>query len=112
MDIEGTLKLIEAGFSADEIRAMAAEKQGEPESENGSGKEAKGEAKQSAPDPEHAGKVEPKNDETVEALKAKIDELTNTIKGMQDNNIKNAEGGNGNPPKTKETVMKDFMNQF
>ena len=107
MNADEALRLIEAGFTAEEIRNMQT-KAGDkppadppPKTEPGAGSS------------EHASKIdpEPKNNETVEELKATIKELSNTIKNMQDNNIKNASGGEG-AAKTREDKIKDFMSKF
>ena len=111
MDIEGTLKLIEAGFSADEIRAMANGKPEEPKPEDGSQGKTETKEEPGKDDSKHAGEVS--KDKHVEELNATIKELRETIKSMQDNNIKNAEGGNGDPAaKTHKEVVESFLNKF
>ena len=112
MNADEALRLIEAGFTAEEIRNMQAEAGNEPPADEST------EPKPGAGSSEHAGKIEepkqtepPKSNETVEELKATIKELSTTIKNMQESNIKNASGGEP-AAKTRNDIMKDFMSKF
>lgn len=86
MNYEETLKLIDAGFSADEIRQMAAK--GEEAKETpGSTDESSSESKV------HESEVKtPVNDE-VKKLTEEITKLNETVKMLQDANIKKAKSG-------------------
>ena len=100
MNFEETLKLIDAGFSADEIRKMAeegttdTETKTDPRNEPGAGSS------------EHETKVEPEVSEEVKALSAEIKKLNETVKLMQAENIKNARTGSdkGAPDPVQEHI--------
>lgn len=98
MNIEDTLRLIDAGFTSDEIRAMAAEKTETQESQ-GTGAES------SASDAVHESKVEPS--EEVKKLTEEIGKLTETVKVLQENNIKNA-GAGSEGAKTPDPVSEQI----
>ena len=88
MNIEDTLRLIDAGFTSDEIRAMATQEAKGPE-DKGTGSES------GAEDKEHESKVDPQDSEEVQRLTAEITKLTDTVKALQESNIKNAGAGSG-----------------
>lgn len=95
MNIEDTLRLIDAGFTSDEIRAMAAEKAGTTETE-GTAKEPGAESQV------HESKVEPAPSEEMQKLTSEITRLTETVTKLQDANLKNAKTGSssvGDPVK-------------
>ena len=100
MNYEETLKLIDAGFTADEIRKMAEEGTPGPQDKPGTAEEL------GAGSAEHAGKVEPEVSEEVKALSAEIAKLNETVKLMQAENVKNARTGSaqGAPDPVKEHI--------
>ena len=100
MNFEETLKLIDAGFSADEIRKMAEEGTADTETKTDPGNEP------GAGSAEHESKVEPEPSEEVKALSAEIAKLTETVKLMQAENVKNARTGSaqGAPDPVKEHI--------
>ena len=79
MNGEEVLKLIEAGFTAEEIRKM----QTEPEPENA-------EPEQGAPSAQHEGEVAAGdiNTDFMDAIKKEMTDLKNTVKAIQENNVK------------------------
>ena len=87
MNYEETLKLINAGFTADEIRKMAEEGTENAEGKTDTGNES------GAGSAEHESKVEPEVSEEVKALSAEIAKLNETVKLMQAENVKNARTG-------------------
>ena len=91
MNAEETLRLIEAGFSADEIRKMAEEGTKDPETKT----EPEGKT-----EPEREGaEGEPVNaSKEIEALTAEVSKLTDTVKMLQEANIKNAGTGSAKSP--------------
>ena len=86
MNIEDTLRLIDAGFTSDEIRAMAAK---EAETPEGEGTAAESGEKGSV----HESEVKTQPSEEVQKLTAEITKLTETVKALQESNIKNAGAG-------------------
>ena len=100
MNYEETLKLIDAGFTADEIRKLAEEGTTDTETKTDSGNES------GAGSAEHAGKIDPEPSEEVKALSAEIAKLTETVKLMQAENIKNArtDSAQGAPDPVKEHI--------
>ena len=95
MNIEETLRLIDAGFTSDEIRAMAAEKEAEPETK-GTGSEPGKENEV------HESKVDSAPSEEMKKLTDEITRLTETVSKLQDANLKNAKTGSpsvGDPVK-------------
>lgn len=87
MDSEQIFKLIDAGFTAEEIRKMEAPKE-EPKSAPGS--EETGPKEQGQADPPHESAV---GSDVLAELSKTVSELANTVKDMQANNINNANGG-------------------
>lgn len=98
MDYKETLKLIEAGFTADEIRKMAEET---PEDEKApeDKKEPEG-----TPDEKKAPEVS----NEMQALSEEIAKLNDTVSKMQEMNIKNARTGS---PKAGDPVQEQ-INSF
>lgn len=105
MNYEQTLKLIEAGFTADEIRKMAEEGTQAPEEPGAEGAKAPEEHKPADGNP---GKVE-QNPE-VKALTAEVGKLTDAVKAMQADNIKNA--NTGDAKKGVADSVKEHMDAF
>ena len=109
MDIETITKLLDAGYSKEEITALENPKpEGKPEDK----------PKEPKPDDKPSGKNEdqdkPKENETPEvneaiaALTKTVEGLTATVKAMQDANVKGATGGKPDN-KTVTDVMKSFI---
>ena len=94
MEAKDVINLVNAGFSKDDILKMFSETQPQP---------------QPAPEPQ----PQPANDQTAETIKnltTQVTTLTEIIKTMQSDAIKNAGGGK---PETKTSlaVVKDFFGQ-
>ena len=98
MNADETLRLIEAGFSADEIRKMAEEGTKDPEGKADS--EGKGGTEG---EPVNASKE-------IEALTAEVTKLTETVKMLQEANIKNA--GTGSAPSAATDPVNKAINDF
>ena len=82
MDLNETLKLIDAGFTADEIRALAAEKEADEE-------KPKEEVK-----PKDTGATEgDAGTSEMKELTDTVKKLSETVTKMQEENIKNARTG-------------------
>lgn len=106
MDYNDVLKLIDAGFSAEEIRGMIAP---EVKSET---EPAPAESPEHTPTPATAEKSnEPAQDaQTLEALKDTINELSGTIKELQRDNARGAVEPKRETPEEKTlTIIGDFM---
>lgn len=87
MTCEETLKLIDAGFTADEIRKMESAPEGEPAGEP--------EGKPDGDNPKEAANETQKGDpnDVVAKLTAEITKLNETVSKMQETNLKNAKSG-------------------
>ena len=81
MTYEETLKLIDAGFTADEIRKMESAPAGEA-----AGEPDKKKSEEAAGEPD-------KKDDIVAKLTAEITKLNETVSKMQETNLKNAKSG-------------------
>ena len=102
MDYEQTLKLIDAGFTADEIRKMATE--GVKDKEAGAEDEGKKDEGKKEDSKQNNGTDEIAA--TFAAMTEQITKLADTVKSIQDDNIKNAKSGeskNGGDP-VNETI--------
>lgn len=102
MDSEKIFKLIDAGFTAEEIRKME-EPAGEQTEEAPTGTAATKE--QSPADPPHESAV---GSEVFEQLSKTVADLTKTVQDMQKSNIDKAQGG-------KQTVtdkVQETINSF
>ena len=105
MRVEDTIRLLDAGYTKEEILKM--ETQGtESAGENERTEHEKSE-EQSKGDPEHESAVT-ENNQIFNELTASIKELRETVSKMQSANIKGAEGGKPED-KTVEDVMKSFI---
>lgn len=106
MDVETITKLLDAGYTKEEISAL--ENNPKPE---GKPEEPKPEDK---PTSENKDQDEPKKNETPEvneaiaALTKTVEGLTATVKAMQDANVKGATGGKPDGNKVTD-VMKSFI---
>ena len=110
MDIETITKLIDAGYTKEEISALES---GAAGNENGAGNEPHNEGAgkvEGNANEENAGKVNNLADfgAALEALTNTVNGLTTTVKAMQDANVKNASGGK-TEPSTVNDVMKSFI---
>lgn len=109
MDYNDVLKLIDAGFSAEEIRGMIA-----PEAKSETGP-APAEMPEATPIPAPAelppeAPAPDQDAQTLEALKDTINELSGTIKELQRDNARGAVEPKRETPEEKTlTIIGDFM---
>lgn len=117
MDIETITKLIDAGYTKEEIKALetmgGGNSAGAAGNEDGAGNEPHNENAREEPsnaNAENAGKVNTPADfgAALEALTNTVNGLTTTVKAMQDANVKNASGGKAEKS-TVDDVMKSFI---
>ena len=109
MDIETITKLLDAGYTKEEISALENPKpEGKPEDKpKGPKPEDKPTGKdenQDKPKENEAGEV----NEAIAALTKTVEGLTATVKAMQDANVKGATGGKPDA-NTVTDVMKSFI---
>ena len=99
MDIEIIKKLVDAGYTKEEIKALENEGAGNEGAGNeGAGNEGEGN--------ESAQNVN--TDAAIKALTDTVNALTNTVKAMQEHNANSASGGK--PEKSSvDEVMKSFV---
>lgn len=102
MNIDGIFKLIDAGFTADDIKKMYAEPQESP----------KEESPKEEPPKEEAPKGDIINDPHIElALKeldARLNKVLETVGQIQTDNINNADSGEPKPTPTIEELVANF----
>ena len=107
MDIETITKLIDAGYTKDEIKAF--ESAGNESAGNeGAGNEGAG---NEGAGNESAGNESAQNlgtDAAIKALTETVNALTNTVKAMQEKNANSATGGKPENSSVDE-VMKSFI---
>ncbi len=112
MDIETITKLIDAGYTKEEIKALeSAGNEGagnEGAGNEGAGNESAG---NEGAGNESAGNESSQNlntDAAIKALTDTVNALTNTVKAMQEHNANSASGGK--PEKSSvDEVMKSFI---
>lgn len=114
MTNEEVLQLVNAGFTADEIRGMGLTKPspynepkvGEPD---GNGDDQNGQP--GTDDKPSEGAALPSEvSETIKGLTETVNSLTQTVKAMQENNQKTAKKSkNDNAPKSADEVIKGFI---
>ena len=114
MTNEEVLQLVNAGFTADEIRGMGLttssayneQKVGEPDGNANDQNEG------AAPDDKaSSGAALPSEvSETIKGLTETVNSLTQTVKALQENNQKTAKKSkNDNAPKSADEVIKGFI---
>ena len=105
MDIETITKLIDAGYTKEEIKAFeSAGNEGEESARNeGAGNEGAGNENEG-----NAGAQSVNTDAAIKALTETVNSLNATVKAMQEKNANSASGGK--PEKTSvDEVMKTFI---
>ena len=106
MDNEKVFKLIDAGFTAEEIRKMGFQTEG-TESEGSVSSE------QSTEPAAHEGEVvNPTASDEIRELKASILELNGTVKALQEANIRKAESGSASVPDQIQDHINSFLKEF
>lgn len=100
MTFEETMKLVDKGFTADEIRDLAAKEADEAPKEPETPKEPEAPKEGGEPAP-----VTPEMKELTETVKT----LTDTVKKMQEENIKNARTGSAD---VHADPIKEQMDEF
>ena len=105
MDNEQILKLVEAGFTAEEIRKMSEQ---QPETDSGQTTATE----QGASNTEHAGKVGKELDvinPNVMELTKTVKDLTATVKELQAANVDKAKTDKASTTDTINSTIKSFM---
>lgn len=105
MDNESIFKLIEAGFTAEEIRKMGFQTEGTESEGSVSAEQGQGSAT-------HESEVNPTQSDEIRELKAAIMEINNTVKAIQDTNIKKAESTSASLPDQIKSHIDSFINEF
>jgi len=115
MTNEEVLQLVNAGFTADEIRALGLTK---PSSYNekkvGEGDDGNGNDPDGQPGtddkPSDGATLPSEVSETIKGLTETVNSLTQTVKALQENNQKTAKKSkNDNAPKSADEVIKGFI---
>ena len=97
MNIDGIFKLIDAGFTADDIKKMYDESKDEPLEVEPKDEPPKGEGNE----PIDIGVY-------TKPLEDKINELVATVAKLQTDNIDGAQGGTPTPPPSIEEMVANF----
>lgn len=103
MTLEQTITLLEAGYTKEEILALEAPQEPAPAPEP---EPAPAEPEPAPADPEPA--PAPQNDALQDVLK-ELAAVKVTLKGLQANNIRSAEGGKETVRLTADKVIEDFF---
>lgn len=104
MNLDQINKLIDAGFTAEDIKALL------PSSNNDVISPAEPEPKEEPEAPAPPAENETKPEDHIEKLEATIKELAATVKGLQDANVKGAQMPSPPDPKEKTlSIIGDFM---
>lgn len=115
MTNEEVLQLVNAGFTADEIRGMGITKPSpynEPKVGEGESGNANDPNEGAAPDdkPSEGATLPSEVSETIKGLTETVNSLTQTVKALQENNQKTAKKSkNDNAPKSADEVIKGFI---
>ncbi len=106
MDIETITKLLDAGYTKEEISALEnnPKPEGKPEEPKPEGNEPTENKDQDKPKENETPEV----NEAIAALTKTVEGLTATVKAMQDANVKGATGGKPDGNKVTD-VMKSFI---
>ena len=108
MDVETITKLLDAGYSKDEIAAL--ESAGKTPDE-GAGNEGAGNEGAGNEGGEDKGAQNVSTDDAIKALTETVNALTNTVKAMQESNANKATGGK--PEKSSvDEVLKSFVDSL
>lgn len=103
MDVETITKLLDAGYTKDEIKEL--ESAGN-ESDESAGNESEGNESEG-----DAGAQSVSTDAAIKALTDTVNALTNTVKAMQEKNANSASGGK--PEKSSvDEVLKSFVDSL
>lgn len=105
MNGDEVLRLIDAGFTADEIRAMG---KGSEEKQDPPAGDDKKEPEKGTPD--KGGEVDKKSE--VDALTAEVSKLTETVKAMQEQNIKKANSGSASVDDPVKKAIDGFLKEL
>lgn len=108
IDAEHIIKLLEAGYTKEEIDKMGAGDQsaGKSETKEVSGDNDDGAEKSEGNDTEDAGTI---TKEDLDPFRVEIDELKKTIKALQEQNTKNS---TFTPPDEAKTIVEDLSKNF
>ena len=103
MNADETLRLLDAGFTAEEIRTM--EKEGAKDPEGKAEPDGKTEPEKGGAEGETVNASK-----EIEALTAEVTKLTETVKMLQEANIKNA--GTGSAPSAATDPVNKAIDDF
>lgn len=114
MTNEEVLQLVNAGFTADEIRGMGLTNPSSNNEPKGAEPDGNGNDPDSQPgtdDKPSSGATLPSEvSETIKGLTETVNSLTQTVKALQENNQKTAKKSkNDNAPKSADEVIKGFI---
>ena len=107
MNIDGIFKLIDAGFTADDIKKMYADPQETPKEET-----PKEETPKEETPKEETPKEEPPKDNSIEQylkdLDTRLNKVLETVGQIQTDNIDRADSGEPDPTPTIEELVANF----
>lgn len=107
LDAEQTIRLLDAGYTKEQIEAMGTGKQEQTdEQDNDAGGNDAGTEKPKENNPENTGAV---TKDDLDPFRAEIDELKKTIKALQAQNTKS---DSFTPPNETKTIIEDLSKNF
>lgn len=106
MDSEKILKLIDAGFTAEEIRKMEPQETAQPDQAGTTEAAAEEKGQESAANESAVGS------EVFAQLSKTVADLATTVQEMQKNNINSAEGGKQSPVDKVQETINSFIKEL
>lgn len=106
MDSEKIFKLIDAGFTAEEIRKMEPQETGQSDQAGTNETPAEEKGQESAANEGAVGS------EVFAQLSKTVADLTKTVQEMQNNNINSAEGGKQSPVDKVQETINSFIKEL
>lgn len=106
LDAEQTIRLLDAGFTKEEIEAMGTGKQEQTNEPDNAGGNDAGTEKPEENNAENTGTI---TKDDLDPFRAEIDELKKTIKALQAQNTKS---DSFTPPNEAKTIIEDLSKNF
>lgn len=106
LDAEQTIRLLDAGYTKEQIEAMGTRKQNQTDDQDNAGGNDAGAEKPEGNDKENEGTI---TKDDLDPFRAEIDELKKTIKALQEQNTKKA---TFTPPNEAKTIIEDLSKNF
>lgn len=106
LDAEQTIRLLDAGYTKEQIEAMGTGKQEQTDEQDNAGGNDSGAEKPEEGEPNDTGTL---TKDDLDPFRAEIDELKKTIKALQAQNTKS---DTFTPPNEAKTIIDDLSKNF